>query len=207
MLGRHRRVQATFAVASCLFLSLPAAAQTPATPFASPGQLVVSSDATASVQVQTSDAATVTTLIVGPALDYFVWRSLSIGAHALWNHVAVTDLPSTDSINAGVRVGYAFRLGDFFSFWPKVNVDYRHSSLLTIEPVSNGSDVGASETSADGLAIGAFAPVLFHPVAHFFVGLGPTFDAVVLTSPSSADKATQYGVMFTLGGWVALGPS
>jgi hypothetical protein len=204
----HRRTftLAAIAAASCLFLPLSAAAQTAATPFASAGQLVVSSDATGSVQVQSSDASTVTTVIVGPAVDYFVWRSLSVGVHMLWNHVAVTDLPTTDSINTGVRVGYAFRLGDFFSFWPKVNIDYRHTSLLTIAAFSGNTGLGASETSADSLALGAYAPVLFHPVAHFFLGLGPTVDAIVLTSPSSADKATQYGLLFTVGGWLTLGP-
>jgi hypothetical protein len=168
--------------------------------FGSAGQLVLSSDVQGSLQVQTSDiASTVTTITVGPAADYFLLRSFSVGAHALWEHTGVSGVPSTDAWIAGVRVGYALRLGGSFSFWPRANVDFQHTSLLTLGTAPDGG-IESGEISSDGVAIGVFAPFLFHPVPHFFVGAGPNAQAVVATS--GPDKPAVYGLMFTLGGWI-----
>ncbi len=173
----------------------------PSPPFGSAGQLVLSSDAQGSLQVQSGSAAgSVTTITLGPAADLFVLRSFSIGAHALWQHTETSGNPSTDSLSAGVGVGYALRMTEAFSFWPKVNFDYRHTSILTIDPMTLDQE---DEVSSDAFVIGVFAPVLFHPVPHFFIGLGPNFQAAVLTSSGSTD--TEYGLMFTLGGWLNLG--
>jgi hypothetical protein len=150
--------------------------------------------------VQSSDSApTVTTITLGPAADYFVVRSFSLGLHALWEHTEISGVPGTSTWIAGVRVGYALRIGDAFSFWPRANVDFQHTSIVTIGSSPDGGIV-AGEISSDGLALGLFAPFLFHPVPHFFVGAGPNAQTVVATS--STDRPTVYGLMFLLGGWL-----
>ncbi len=178
-----------------------AGAQAPPPHFGDASQLVFSDDTQGSVQVQTNGASpTITTITLGPAADYFVLRAASIGVHVLWQHIETSGAPTTDSWSAGIRLGYALRIGEAFSFWPKVNFDYRRTSLVPIVTAA----AAENETHFDAMVIGVFAPVLFHPVAHFFIGLGPNVQTVVLTSASSD---TTYGLMLTLGGWFALGPS
>jgi hypothetical protein len=183
------------------------AQQAPVPTFGAPGQLVLSSDAQASLQVQSDGAGgSLTTITVGPAADIFLLRSFSLGAHFLWQHQQIgvacssgttcSNPPNTDSVSAGVSVGYALRMSESFSFWPKVNIDYRHTSTVA------GDAATADLVSSDAMVIGVFAPVLFHPVPHFFVGLGPNFQAAVL---SSASNDIAYGLMLTLGGWLNLG--
>jgi hypothetical protein len=182
----------------------PASAQPTTNPrFGDAGQLVVSSDAQGSLQVQTySDGSpSVTAITLAPAADLFLVRSLSVGAHLSWTHTQSSGVPNTDSWSTGLRVGYSLAMGPSFSFWPKVNVDYRHTSLVTTDLSMLQQGVTSSEYSFDSMVIGVFAPVVFHPVPHFFLGLGPNFQAAVL---SSAGTDASYGLMFTLGGWFSL---
>jgi hypothetical protein len=46
----------------------------------------------------------------------------------------------------------------------------------------------------------AFAPLLFHPANHFFLGLGPSF-ALDLFGSGSAPKATVFGLRSLVGGY------
>jgi hypothetical protein len=200
----RRWVIAAQAAALGLLLSAArsASAQPAAVPpsFGNAGQLVLSSDAQGSLQVQSGSAAgSVTTITLGPAADLFVVRSFSIGIHALWQHTEISGAPDTNSFSGGASIGYALRMSDAFSFWPKVSFDYRHTSTLTVVPMTLDQE---EEVTTDAMVIGIFAPVLFHPVPHFFIGLGPNFQAAVLTSTGSTD--TEYGLMFTLGGWFSL---
>jgi hypothetical protein len=198
---RRWALAAPVAALGLLSAARSASAQQAAVPsFGSAGQLVLSSDAQASLQVQSgSTAGSLTTITLGPAADLFLFRSFSLGAHFLWQHTQITGAPNTDSVSAGLSVGYALRMSETFSFWPKVSFDYRHTSILTVDPVALDQQ---NEVSSDAMVIGVFAPVLFHPVPHFFIGLGPNFQAAVL---SSASTDTEYGLMFTLGGWLNLG--
>jgi hypothetical protein len=192
---------ASAAALALLSAARPASAQPAANPsFGEAGQLVLSSDAQASLQVQSGNGAgSLTTITLGPAADLFVIRSLSVGAHVLWQHTAASGAPSTDSLTAGLALGYAVRMTEAFSFWPKVSFDYRHASTLALDPAT----LVEEEVSSDAMVVGIFAPVLFHPVPHFFVGLGPNFQAAVIRSGSND---TEYGLMFTLGGWFSLVP-
>jgi hypothetical protein len=209
---RRWAIAAPAAALGLLSAARSASAQQAAEPrFGDAGQLVLSSDAQASLQVQSnSGTGSVTTLTLGPAADLFLFRSLSLGAHLLWQHQQIsvscspgaaicTTPPSTDSVAVGLSVGYALRMSDAFSFWPKVSFDYRHTSTLTVADPTMPDQ--PNELSSDAMVIGVFAPVLFHPVPHFFIGLGPNFQAAVL---SSASNDIDYGLMFTLGGWLNL---
>jgi hypothetical protein len=199
---RRWALAAPVAALALLSAARPASAQpAPAPSFGTPGQLVLSSDAQGSLEVQSGSAGGLqtTTITLGPAADLFVVRSLSLGARALWQHSQTSGVPDTDSLSAGVSVGYAVRMTEAFSFWPKVNIDYRHTSTRTVAAMTIDQEI---EVHSDAMILGAFLPVLFHPVPHFFIGLGPNFQAAVL---SSASTDTEYGLMFTLGGWLNLG--
>jgi hypothetical protein len=92
-------------------------------------------------------------------------------------------------------VGYNLPLSDTVSFWPKVYFGYATYSTSNNGPSGNES------------AIGVYAPFLFHPVPHFFIGIGPNASTQLSNSESlggmNSDlaKVTQIGLQATLGGW------
>ena len=110
---------------------------------------------------------------LAPSAAIFVARRFSVGLgvdlerqwtwfegsklHSAWNRVAV--IP---------RVGYALPLGPHFDLWPELGVRAGESW---------GSQSGsqASKHSSTDVALLVTAPVLWHPVPHFFVGVGPAF--------------------------------
>jgi hypothetical protein len=148
--------------------------------------------------------------VFAPAADYFVLPRLSVGGQILYAHVSGT-APSpvgggTVSVSGDVwgfspRVGYDLNFGNRVSFWPKVYVEYSNSSMST----------GGPSVNSNRLALGLYAPVLFHPVPHFYAGVGPNLATDLSSGVSiggqSGDgpKTTQYGVLVTLGGWFATG--
>ena len=63
-------------------------------------------------------------------------------------------------------------------------------------PVTGGT---FSETvSGSHVALNIFAPVMFHPVQHFFIGFGPALG----TDLSGDAKVTTIAGRLTLGGWL-----
>jgi len=148
--------------------------------------------------------------VFAPAADYFVLPRLSVGGQILYAHVSAT-VPSQGgggSVSASgdvwgfsPRVGYDLNFGNRVSFWPKVYVEYSNASMST----------GGPSVSSNRLALGIYAPFLFHPVPHFYVGVGPNLATDLSSGVSSGGqsgdgpKTTQYGLLVTLGGWFATG--
>jgi hypothetical protein len=147
---------------------------------------------------------------LAPTLDYFVIDNLSIGAQLLFSiatlspaSVAGEPAPTSTTLTTfGVapQVGYNFNIGEHFGFWPKVFFAY-----ATISASNNGGSEAVS-------SLGIFAPFLYHPVSHFYLGLGPNFATQLGNSSSNSngtnttvttynDKATSLGVMTTFGGY------
>jgi hypothetical protein len=147
---------------------------------------------------------------VAPTLDYFVVDNLSLGAQLLFD--LLTNSPpsaapgapqpqSTTYITFGIapQIGYNIALGDSFSFWPKAYFAYAATSV---------SNNGPSSSVA---AIGLFAPLLYHPVRHFYLGIGPNVSRQVgdsssqsagnVTTTTYPNKATAVGFMATFGGY------
>lgn len=142
-------------------------------------------------------------ILIQPAADYFVIDRLSVGG------AIVLDIAShsgdngrgftTTTFGFAPRVGYNIPILDNLSFWPDLFISFSASSTSNNGP------------SDDVFALGLFAPVLFHPVAHFFVGLGPNLSTELSHSHSDGGqsvnnypKLTQYGIMSTIGGWFSL---
>jgi len=162
-------------------------------------QLAISSDAGLSISntsIADVDGST-TTLLLRPAVDYFVIDYLSIGGF-LGVQYDSTSGGSTTAVSIGPRVGYNIPLSERFSIWPKVGFSFASTSQETDDVTENGVTIeGESETSTS-LQLNLFAPFMFHPVQHFFIGFGPAFD-LDLTGDS---KATTIAARLTLGGWL-----
>lgn len=157
-----------------------------------------------------NNGGSVTRFGVAPTLDYFVVDNLSLGAQLLFSIGTISppsaaagepQPQSTTLTTFGIapQIGYNIALGESFSFWPKVYFAY-----ATISASNNG---GSEEVSSLGL----FAPFLYHPVRHFYLGLGPNVATQLGNSSSTSggnvttttynDKATSLGIMATFGGY------
>lgn len=133
-----------------------------------------------------------------PRLGYFVIDNVLVGAN-VYGAIRSPDSGSAiTSFGIGVHGGYNFNLMAKLSILPELSFDYGTSSMtISGEKYSSGKF---------GMAI--FVPVLWHPVPHFFVGMGPLFSTDLTSSDSaggtSADgsKTTIFGLASTIGGWL-----
>jgi hypothetical protein len=187
-------------VAICLLFAGAARAQTLAPPpppaaglgpngFGAAGQVTIASDFGISF-IHFSDAE-FSELDLEPALDYFIAPNLSVGGKVRFDYRKNTG-GSTSALGLGPRVGYQLALGGmFFSVFPKVGFFFEHVS---------SSATGAASTSYGLFSLSLDVPFLFHPVPHFFIGIGPTLFAN-LAGASSAQRDVQFGLVSTVGGF------
>lgn len=166
---------------------------TPAGSFGASGQIAVSSDAGLSISNTSTSGVdgSTTTLQLRPAVDYFIIDNLSVGGFLGLDYTSVPTGHST-TFSVGPRVGYNIPFSPLFSVWPRAGLSFASTSQTVKAPA--GSD---DSTSSSNLAVNLFAPVMFHPVPHFFLGFGPALD-VDLTGDV---KTTTVAGRLTLGGW------
>jgi outer membrane protein with beta-barrel domain len=155
------------------------------------GQKAVSSDAGLSISntsVSGVDGST-TTLLLRPAVDWFFADSISIGGFV---GVEYTSTPggSSSAISVGPRVGYNLPVSERLSIWPKLGFSLANTTVSI-----DGIDDDETNTSVQ---LNLFAPLMFHPVQHFFLGFGPALDVDL----SGDAKATTIAARLTLGGWL-----
>jgi hypothetical protein len=131
-----------------------------------------------------------TGVFVTPSADVFVVRGLSVGGAVAYYHSEISGgSAALNGISVGPRIGYDLPLGDHFSLWSVARVAYGETWL--------------GGTSSQGLSVGGYAPVLYHPVAHFFFGLGPNVSySTSVGSVAPGASTTQYGLSLTVGGWL-----
>jgi hypothetical protein len=173
--------------------------------FGSQGQLAISGDANADFlgRSVSNNGGSSWEFNLHPAADYFVIQGLSIGGFLDYTHTSTSSsdalghstTDTTDSFGIGARVGYNIPFSDALSWWPKGGLEFVHTS-----------NAGAGSV----LTLVLFAPLLYHPVSHFFFGLGPIVSTDLSSSPTNGQpgdgpKFTTYGVAFTIGGWFLLG--
>jgi hypothetical protein len=118
-----------------------------------------------------------------PALDYFIADHISVGGVVGIDYVS-GDAGST-RIDLGARIGYDLNIQDRIGVWPMAGLLVSHVS----------DDANHSSNTATSLTL--FAPFLYHPAPHVFVGLGPSFQLGL-----SGGDYKQYGLDFALGGWI-----
>lgn len=164
----------------------------PSRVFGESGQMALSSDVALLIQRSSQDT---TTIQFAPAADYFVARNFSIGGVVLLDYTQTNESDST-RFGIGPRVGYNLAITDMLGVWPKLGFSYSHTSASTDVEADEGAVLTRS-VSGDHFTLNLFAPVMFHPVPHFFVGFGPFLD----TDLSGNNKTTTYGGRLALGGW------
>ncbi|HVZ33645.1 MAG TPA: outer membrane beta-barrel protein [Polyangiaceae bacterium] len=176
------------------------APSSPSGRFGGKSQIAVSSDTGFSIgntSVSGVDGST-TTLVLRPAVDYFVADYISIGGFLGLDYTS-TPGGSTTTFSIGPRVGYNVPLSERFSLWPKVGFAFASTSQKQDDTqLATGQTVDSNDESNTSLQLNIFAPFMFHPVNHFFVGLGPAFDLDL----TGDNKATTIAARLALGGWL-----
>jgi hypothetical protein len=134
-----------------------------------------------------SSAASSFGLVASPQLDYFVVRNISIG---LDTYVSIGTSQSygddgslvstkTQEERIGGRIGVNLPFLRFFSFYPRVAFGYeslrRDDQLVSGQSISTLSRTGYPSTLQQGAYLDVYAPLLIHPVSHFFMGFGAEF--------------------------------
>lgn len=176
----------TLALVAGLMVSVSAAAQQTGGGFGSPGRLVISSDASASLGYATYGERNVGFFTLEPGADYFIKQNLSVGS-ALRIRAFFGDGDAT-AIGLNVRGGYNIPVGDRVSVWPKVG--------LTLQLGDEGLlPLGGVLATDATLAFDIYAPFLFHLGSNFFVGGGPRLDLGI-----GDDVGVVFGLFTTVGG-------
>ena len=174
--------------------ALPAVrSDSPSGRFGEKGQKAVSSDAGLSLSntsISGVDGST-TSLVLRPAVDWFFTDSISLGGFVGVEYNSTQGSSST-VISLGPRLGYNLPLSERLSLWPKLGFSLASTSF------EDDTIAGDDEESNTSVQLNLFAPLMFHPVQHFFLGLGPALDQDL----SGDAKATTIAVRLTLGGWL-----
>jgi hypothetical protein len=175
-------------------------ADSPSGVFGARGQLAISSDAGLSISNTSVDGidGSSTSVIMRPAIDYFIVDYVSIGGFLGVEYNSAPGGNST-SVSVGPRIGYNILLSERLSIWPKLGFSFASTTQETDEvTLPSGATIGGDEESNTSIQLNLFAPVMFHPVQHFFIGFGPAFDLDL----SGDSKATTIAARLTLGGWL-----
>jgi len=178
---------------------LPAvAANSPSGVFGERAQLTISTDAGLSISSTSTSGVdgSTTELTLRPALDYFLANNVSLGGFIGLDYKSTSGAHKT-SFAIGPRVGYNLAFSELFSFWPKLGFSYSTSNTSADSSLPAGTTADAA-VSGSHLALNVFAPVMFHPVRHFFLGFGPALD----TDLTGQAKQTTIAGRLTIGGWL-----
>jgi len=174
------------------------------------GHFVVSADLNVSlswsnISPPMGNSNSSTDITIAPSADYFVIPNISVGGNVVLGHGSssqpngtggTTDV-STTTLGLGVRGGYHMPIAPKISFWPRLGLSYNHV----------GFSSGGSDSSQSAFTIFVYAPILFHPAPHFFVGIGPSISQDLTSSVSSGsmsadgDKTLRLALESTVGGW------
>jgi hypothetical protein len=127
--------------------------------------------------------ADVNSISLAPGAMWFPTNNVAIGGQMIY---AFNDFgASVHSLGFEPLVGFGVPLDDHLAFFPRVGMQF-----LWAFASGGGS---ANRASIDG-----FAPLLFIPVPHFYIGLGPRLFVDVA---SSGAKQTSFGLSSEIGGY------
>lgn len=158
--------------------------------FGERGQTVISGDFKFNIlrESRSMGGGSSTSYELQPALDSFVSPNFSVGA-LLGVRRDVTDSGSATTLTFAPRVGYNITLSNAVSLWVRAGIGYERASV--------------GELSGYAIPLFLNAPLLWHPVSHFFIGAGPFFstDLVSKTEGEDDQKRTKIGLASTVGGY------
>ncbi len=118
-------------------------------------------------------------VLIQPALDYFIGSGISVGGVVGFAHSS----SGSTALNFGARAGFNQSIGKKLTFWPTAGV--------------YGSFADNSGSTSTTATAEVYAPFLYHPVDHFFLGAGP-----FLGFQFHGGDFTEYGLDFVIGGWL-----
>jgi hypothetical protein len=212
-------------------VATPPVVATPPAPhgprFGDAGVFVVSADSSIGIASTEFSQTAARRFSVGfsPGFDYFVIRRFSIGVDVSLaysngrGYGADSSLVETTvtTFAGGARFGLELPLGDAVSFYPRVTLGvesvHRESHVLGGSPLSvNGSGslsvtsnpIGTPSETLQGPYASAFAPLLFHPARHFFLGAGPSLFhefGKAQAAASVGGERTTIQARVVVGGW------
>jgi hypothetical protein len=186
--------------------------------FGAPGQWAVfgGTDVSFSSYAYDHSSAAGSSVTVSPGLSYFFVRNVSLGlafdvsssdAQGYGADGSLVETRET-SVAGGVRLGVNLPLGELFSWFPQLTVGYewirRQERLVSGESLSVSGPYPTPSTLETGPYLSAYAPLLFHPVRHFFLGFGPEafreLGAVSGGPTNFGGQRLSIGVGFVAGG-------
>jgi hypothetical protein len=159
------------------------------------GQVAIAGDFQVSIVSESTDADNDESdldIVVAPALDFFLAPNLSLGGQVIFARQDQGEL-EIQTLGAGARVGYVIGLGKI-SIWPRAGLTFTRSDI----------EFGDADGTGSALTLNLFAPVLYHPVDHFFLGIGAKLDYDVYADDDGdgdAAKQTSIGLVSTVGGY------
>jgi len=184
------------------------------TPLGEQGQIAVSSDMVVNltytmtkVERGVTKPDALVTVLLAPAADYFIASRISVGGMVQLAYQSQGDV-SAYGYGAAPRVGMVFPLSDRLWFWPKASLGYQ--AITTKKPApattSTGMDglgPGNSELTEKKAQVGLYAPLLYQPADHFFLGLGPVLTMDIYSKMGSINgyKQTTLGLVSVVGGY------
>ena len=137
-----------------------------------------------------SNGVSETALSLSPGALWFFADGFAVGAqaHLGWHSGTTTfavSTPAVTTVGAAPEVAAVLPLGDRVAFFPQIALGVSYAF--------------ASGSSAHGVALDGFAPIVFTPVPHLFLGFGPSLAWVV--EASSGAGSYSLGVTSQIGGW------
>jgi hypothetical protein len=184
---------AAIAAAVCLLAGAARAAEPPTDGWGSPGTVLVQGAFV--VQNQSYDApgsSAVTALGLTPSVQAFVAGPVVLGA-ALSLLYSTSNGASLTTFGLQPSVGVNLDLAPTVALLPQLNFTF---SVLSV----SGGSGSLGSASANHFALGGYLPLIAHPVAHFYVGIGPYFSVDLATAgDGSPAKQTTLGAQTVLG--------
>jgi hypothetical protein len=156
----------------------------------------------------TGDATKETHFGITPQIAYFVSVAITVGGDVQFGYTKPDKGDAMTNFGIGPMVGYNLWLTPGqLSLWPQVEFlysQYKSSTTVTIPPAGPTT----MTSTFTKMTLGLFVPVLYHPVKHFHLGVGP-FLRMDVSSTAKTDagsgvgsKDTTFGLMGEIGGWM-----
>jgi hypothetical protein len=124
-------------------------------------------------------------LALAPGLMYFPTTSLAIGVQPVYAYNSGFGGGSVHILGFEPLVGFGVPLADRVAFFPRVGIQF------SWQFPSPGN-------SSNQITMVGFAPLLYIPAPHFYIGFGPT---VGVDLDSSFAKQTAFGIASEIGGY------
>jgi hypothetical protein len=150
---------------------------------------------------------------LGIGVDRFIARNVSLGIDLEGSYsdnkgYGATSFNDTSSTHfaGGLRFGVNVPLAHQWSWYPRVSLglESNHTDTKPIDEFHGAPFPPSSSTSSLGPWIHLYAPILFHPAAHFVVGVGPGITrnfGALRGGPYDGSQTTELTAEFALGGW------